>query len=334
MKGIYLSVHLFFLLSDSDEVFYLINTSKSLVAMTFPKRISIGSWKQPLKPETPKVITFDAYNTLYATTLPVMEQYSIVARKYNINIDPEQLKERFPAVFKALKKEHPSYGKYTNITAIEWWSLLIRNVFHPAEASNEMIDEILSRFEGEQAYKVYPDVLVFLKEVKLKHPHVVLGIISNTDPIVDILLKNLGLHDFFEDHIYLSYNLGVKKPSKEIFDRAIEDICSKVPGLLESSSLKDLKRRCWHCGDEATNDLHGAEQAGWNGVLIDRHNKYGYLSKSFEEVERSADLLSIDKIDSNCDASYKLSLKQTDTLFLKERACVVSNFETLKAMLL
>lgn len=310
------------------------NFNPNLPSMKFPKRVSIGGWLQPLKPELPKVITFDAYNTLYATTLPVMEQYSLVAKKYNINTDPKQLTENFPAVFKALRGEHPNYGKSTNITAVEWWSLLIKNVFSPAKVSKEMIDEILSRFEGEEAYKVYPDVLDFLREIKSKHPDIVLGIISNTDPIVDILLKNLGLHDFFDKHIYLSYDLGVKKPSREIFDYAIDDICSKVPDVLEGLTLEGLKARCWHCGDEANNDLHGAEKAGWNGVLIDRNNKYGYLSQSVEDIERSAHLLSIDKIDSNCEASYRSSLSQTDAVLLKERAYIVSNFETLKRMLL
>lgn len=301
--------------------------------MTFPKRVSIASWKQSLKPDKPKVITFDAYNTLYATTLPVMEQYSLVAKKYSINVDPDQLTQRFPAVFKALKDQHPEYGKYTNISAIQWWSLLIKNVFHPEKASKDMIDEILTRFEGQEAYMVYPDVLKFLLDVRLKYPDVILGIISNTDPIVDTLLKNLGLHDFFDGHIYLSYDIGSKKPSKQIFDYAVRDICSKHPELLEKVTLEELKAHCWHCGDEATNDLHGAVDAGWNGVLIDRTNKYGYLSNSFQNVSRSADVLSIDKIDSNCDASYKISLEQTDAVLTGKRAYVVSNFKTVETML-
>lgn len=296
----------------------------------------ISGWKRTLKSdrERPKVITFDAYNTLYATSLPVMEQYCLVAKKHEIVADPAQLTKNFPRVFKKLKERHPNYGKFTNITAVEWWSQLITDVFKPLEVTKDVIDEILSRFEGEQAYEVYPDVLHFIEEAKTKHPDVILGIVSNTDPLVYTLLKNLGLLDYFNGNIFLSYNLDVKKPSKEIFDYVLKDLTERYPMLARNLGIEQLRSQCWHIGDEAMNDMYGAEGAGWNGVLIDRSNKYGHLSNSFEEIERSADILSVDKIDTNSSLSYKVSLKQTDAVLLSERTAVVSNFKTLEAMLL
>ncbi|QLL30518.1 hypothetical protein HG536_0A03360 [Torulaspora globosa] len=302
--------------------------------MAFPRRIPIGGWKHALKPESPTVITFDAYNTLYATTLPVMQQYCLVAKKYNVIADPMQLTMKFPKVFKELRDRHPNYGKFTGITAVEWWSKLITNVFQPLEISKEMVEEILVRFEGYQAYQVYPDVLDFIKEAKSKHPDVILGIISNTDPVVYTLLQNLGLYEYFKPHIFLSYDLDLKKPSKEIFEYALEDMAKRYPRLLENNDLGTLRSRCWHIGDEAINDMRGAENAGWNGVLIDRNNKYGHLSRSFEHKDRSSDLLSVDKIDTTSSISYEESLRQMDTVLLGERAFVVSNFKTLQDFLL
>lgn len=293
----------------------------------------INGWKHALKPETPKVITFDAYNTLYATTLPVMQQYCLVAKEHHVIADPMQLTQMFPKVFKALKDRHPNYGKFTNITAVEWWSQLITDIFQPQKVPKEMIEEILSRFEGEQAYKVYPDVLNFIREAKSKHPDVVLGIISNTDPLVYTLLQNLGLLDYFKEHIFLSYDLDLKKPSKEIFDYALKVLMERYPRLAEDD-LETLKSRCWHIGDESLNDMRGAENAGWNGVLIDRNNKYGHMSSAFEHKERGSDLLSVDKIDTNSSVSYEVSLQQMDAVLLDERAAVVSNFKTLEVMLL
>lgn len=316
-----------------------ITASKTLLnykssTMTFPRRVPIGWWKHALKPESPKVITFDAYNTLYAATLPIMEQYCLVAKKYNIIADPIQLTMKFPEVFKELKDRHPNYGKFTGITAVEWWSKLITNIFQPLEMSKEAVEEILVRFEGGQAYGVYPDVLEFLKEAKSKHPDVVLGIISNTDPIVYTLLQNLGLYEYFKPHIFLSYDLDLKKPSKEIFEYALENMAKTYPTLVEDNDLETLRSRCWHIGDEAVNDMHGAEKAGWNGVLVDRNNKYGYLSGSSEHKDRSSDLLSVDKIDTITSMSYEMSLRQMDTVLLDERAFVVSNFKTLQDILL
>ncbi|QLQ78083.1 hypothetical protein HG537_0A03300 [Torulaspora globosa] len=302
--------------------------------MTFPRRVPIGHWKHALKPESPKVITFDAYNTLYATTLPVMQQYCLVAKKYNVIADPMQLTMNFPKVFKELKDRHPNYGKFTGITAVEWWSKLIRDIFQPLEVSKKMVEEILMRFEGDQAYNVYPDVLDFLEEAKSKHPDVILGIISNTDPIVYTLLQNLGLYEYFEPNIFLSYDLDLKKPSKEIFQYALESIAKRYPTLVDNNDLDTLRSRCWHIGDEAINDMRGAENAGWNGVLIDRNNKYGHLSGSLKYKDRSSDLLSVDKIDTTFNMSYEMSLRQMDTVLLDERAIVVSNFKTLQYMLL
>lgn len=301
--------------------------------MTFPKRIPITGWKYPIKPEVPKIITFDAYNTLYSTTLPVMEQYCLVAKKYGVKADPKQLTHEFPLIFKALRKEHPNYGKDTNISPTQWWTKLITSMFKPSKSPNAMIEEILARFEGFEAYMVYPDLLELLKEIKMKYPDVVLGIISNTDPLVYTLLKNIGLYEYFENNIYLSYNLDLKKPSAEIFQYAIEDMTTKHPRLLDDMTLQELKGSCWHIGDESINDMHAAENAGWNGVLMDRTNKYGYMSESFEKLERDGDLLSVDKIDNNSKESWEISVKQRDAIQLSERTFVVSNFEVLRAIL-
>ncbi|GAV46791.1 hypothetical protein ZYGR_0A03870 [Zygosaccharomyces rouxii] len=299
--------------------------------MTWPKRIPIISWTSKLKPPVPKVITFDAYNTLYSTTLPVMEQYGLVGKKYGIEADPQQLTQNFVTVFKELKSQHPNYGKTTRISANDWWCLLIQGVFQPLSPPREMVDEILTRFEGSGAYEVLPDVKSFLQKVKSQYPDVIMGIVSNTDPVMYTLLKNIGLYEYFQGHIYLSYDLEVKKPGKEIFERALEDIVNKNPEL---KRISNLASRCWHIGDEEVNDMLAASNVGWNGILLDRVNKYGYLSESFDKVQRTEHHLSIDKIDGNSEEVYRQSISQTDIVQASERTFIASNFESLKRMLL
>lgn len=309
-------------------------THVTIIKLTmFPKRLSLGNWNASNKPEIPKILTFDAYNTLYATTLPVMEQYCLVGKKYGIEADPKQLTQNFPVVFKALKEEHPNYGKYTNINAKQWWSYLIVNMFKSYKVPNEMIDEILERFEGPNAYIVYPDLLELLNYIKAKHPNVVLGIISNTDPLVYTLIKNIGLFDYFKTHLYLSYDLDIKKPSKEIFQYVFDDIINKHPRMLECSTEAELKKRCWHVGDEAENDMLGAVMAGWNGILIDRSNKYGYFSGLSSKKKRTDNSISVDKIDHNFEESWSESMKQTDSIQLSENTFVISNYNVLKSIM-
>lgn len=195
-----------------------------------------------------------------------------------------------------------------------------------------MITEILKTFEGFGAYTVYPDLLEFLKNMRAAFPGTIFGVVSNTDPIMHTLIKNIGLAPYFGTHVYLSYDLEVSKPDPKIFEHALSDIVTKNPELLENMSYEELKKRCWHIGDERLNDMSGASNAGWNGVLIDRMNKYKLLGKLSEENEREEYELYKDKIDNNSQESWKLSLFQTDAMQIDKRQFVISNFNTLSKM--
>lgn len=103
-----------------------------------------------------------------------------------------------------------------------------------------------------------------------KGPGFKLGVISNFDSRLDVLLRNMKLHQYF-DFVLSSYQAGCEKPDKEIFERAIK-----------LSELKDLKpSECLHIGDTPVTDYFGARNAGWYSLLIhDNHpeklrRKYG-----------------------------------------------------------
>ena len=70
--------------------------------MTFPKKISISDSTKKIKPLLPpKLITFDAYNTLYGSTIPVVEQCTNVNAKYSIFEVSNALVKRFPKCLKS-----------------------------------------------------------------------------------------------------------------------------------------------------------------------------------------------------------------------------------------
>ncbi|SCU87128.1 LADA_0E02168g1_1 [Lachancea dasiensis] len=302
--------------------------------MKYPRRLTLEQWdrfSRTTKP--PKLITFDAYNTLYSTTLPVMDQYSRIGQKYGLEVSAEELASRFPKVFKDLRQQHPNYGKRTGITAREWWRLLISAVFAPIETPQAMIAEILRVFDGFGAYTVYPDLLELLEHIKEEHPDTILGVASNTDPIMYTLLKNIGLQTYFGNHIYLSYDLELSKPDPKFFDAILQDVVHKNPEILANSNLEDLKASCWHIGDEESNDLTGASAVGWNSVLIDRVDKYKHLSGTADGVTRQVSELYADKIDNHAAKSWETSLRQTDVVQLADREYVVANFNVLKKLL-
>lgn len=91
-----------------------------------------------------------------------------------------------------------------------------------------------------------------------KHePHFKLGVISNFDSRLDVLLRNMKLQQYF-DFVLGSYQAGFIKPDKEIFKLA-----------MKQSELKDLKpEECLHIGDTPVTDYFGPRQAGWYSLLI------------------------------------------------------------------
>lgn len=97
-----------------------------------------------------------------------------------------------------------------------------------------------------------------------------IGIISNFDQRLDVLVKNMKLDEFI-DFSLNSYDVGYEKPDKRIFDKAIE-----------AAQLPNLKPfECLHIGDTASGDYIGAREAGWSAALIhsinseDLYEKYG-----------------------------------------------------------
>ncbi|SCU92557.1 LAFA_0F11386g1_1 [Lachancea sp. 'fantastica'] len=302
--------------------------------MRYPKRFTLEQWDSLANPlKKPKLITFDAYNTLYSTTLPVMVQYAKVGHRFGIKTSAEELTSRFPKIFKNLRDTHPNYGKHTGLTPTQWWELLISSVFAPVDVPKKMISEILRLFEGRDAYTVYPDLLELLKILRERYPETVLAVVSNTDPIMYKLIKNLGLKSYFDSHVYLSYDLEVSKPDRRFFDAVLQDVVGRYPALASEHGMEELKSFCWHIGDEEANDLRAAQAAGWNAVLLDRTNKYGHFSETGTAKDRQLHQLFADKIDNDAYKSWEASLQQPDILQLSQREFVVANYATFGELL-
>lgn len=304
--------------------------------MTFPKKGSIRESTLTIKPLLPpKLITFDAYNTLYCSTIPVLEQYANVATKYGILEDPDNLIQRFPKCFKELTKRHPNYGKYTNITGDEWWSILIKDLFQPYDVPQDMISEIVARFKTKEAYSAYPDIIEFIKSIKLKYPDVILGIISNTDPAVYDLLKNLNLFQYFTPYTYFSYDLDMSKPDSKLFDYVVNDVLKRNPKINgDLSDKQSFLKHCWHIGDEIGKDMLAAENAGWNGILVDRLDKNGYLGNYSSRTSMTEHELLLDKVDQHAENIWELCREKDVFVQLNERTFVVPNIRVVKHIFL
>jgi hypothetical protein len=120
----------------------------------------------------------------------------------------------------------------------------------------------------------------------------VIGVITNSDDRVPDVLSSLGLRvnglrynsdtkmmveeseqqegegakDI--DFCIMSYDVGVEKPGREIFDAAISTLSSMLDSEGNSHEENDWEKV--YVGDEVGKDAKGAVLAGWDAVLLDR----------------------------------------------------------------
>ncbi|KAG9593975.1 hypothetical protein KCU77_g6268, partial [Aureobasidium melanogenum] len=243
------------------------------------------------------LLCVDAFGTLFRPRSPIAEQYGNVARGMGVKISDEE-------VAKSFKSAYPNYGKKTDMGARQWWTEVINKTFtphHQGPLPTNLTPTLINRFWCKDGYTLFPDVSYLQK---LSHSpqrqrnassRLVIGVITNSDDRVPDVLTSLGLkvnplrynptlkdstqearqaeeaqnHQHPDiDFCVMSYDVGVEKPSSEIFDAAVDTLSS-----LLSSESKEYKKEDWglvYVGDEVGKDAKGAVMAGWNAVLLDR----------------------------------------------------------------
>lgn len=133
---------------------------------------------------------------------------------------------------------------------------------------------------------------------------IIVGVLTNTDDRVPSVLSSFGLNvsplrygtevsrsalvnrDYDIDFHCMSYDVGVEKPDKLIFEAA-ELMLTQIISAQDGKSLADARAdvRTWrkvYVGDEYDKDVVGAKDAGWDPVLFDPE-------KEFSEIPRLGD---------------------------------------------
>ncbi|KAL4751633.1 hypothetical protein BDW72DRAFT_91070 [Aspergillus terricola var. indicus] len=165
------------------------------------------------------LLTLDAFNTLFHPRLPIPTQYAHSASAFNIAVSPSALQSAFGASYKALSASHPNYGRELALRGEyagprQWWEDVIRGCFERALAPNptansargnrvpdELIRDLLERFASARGYRLYDDVVPFLKGVRAQRMKtsqgrgrkVVVGVVSNSDDRISSVIESLGV---------------------------------------------------------------------------------------------------------------------------------------------
>lgn len=165
---------------------------------------------------------------------------------------------------------------------------------HPGPLPCSLTPNLINRFWSKEGYTAFPDVLSYLRNLSSQpsrlpsaSPRSVVGVITNSDNRVPDVLSSLGLRvnhlrhgskiekeamqeqpQTDIDFCIMSYDVGCEKPSSEIFDAA-----TSMLGSILAAEGTEFKKQDWdllYVGDEVKKDAHGAIQAGWDAVIVDR----------------------------------------------------------------
>jgi putative hydrolase of the HAD superfamily len=196
-----------------------------------------------------KALTFDVGGTLIAPWPSVGDIYAEAAAAYGYaGLAPKLLNQRFVQEWRAIKDFEHSRGQWVDLVDAVFHGLIER------PPSRTFFAQLYERFAEPTSWRIFEDVLPTLNTLRTRGFG--LGIISNWDERLRPLLHRLNLLDYFES-IVISCEVGASKPSRNIFDRAANQLAVPPAAVL-------------HVGDSLKQDVQGAQAAGFASVWLDR----------------------------------------------------------------
>ncbi|MBD3420215.1 MAG: HAD-IA family hydrolase [Chitinivibrionales bacterium] len=200
-----------------------------------------------------KAVFFDVGGTLLTPHPSVGALYAHHAARFGMHIDPQQTQQAFKQAFARSKPHRLDCEKEEKA----WWIAIVKDTIHqltPLRQFDAFFESVWNAFAQADAWRMFDDVIPALRAGKARGLHI--GIVSNWDSRLPVLLRNLKL-DHYIDSLSVSAQLGAAKPDGHIFKHALHQA-----GCLPREAL--------HIGDLIKEDYYGAQQAGIVPVLIKR----------------------------------------------------------------
>ncbi len=215
-----------------------------------------------MKRPKPKVIFLDAVGTLFDVRGSVGEVYSQIANKHGVDVPGHVLERSFRESFKAAPPPIFPGVERSRLPAqeFEWWRAIVSQTFESAEALHQFVDfplffaDLYSYFATAHPWVMHPDVRPSLDH--WQRQGIQLGIISNFDSRLHLVLKALGLESYFSS-ITISSEISAAKPEPEIFAAALEKHGCQP-------------EEAWHIGDSYDEDYYGAKAQGIHAIWLQR----------------------------------------------------------------
>ena len=205
-----------------------------------------------------KLILFDAAGTLCYLTESVGYHYGLIGSRIGLELDAAALDRAFVRAWKEMPprlttgqpREHDDKG---------WWRELVDRVLEEVAPATDELDRdnffeiAYEHFAEAGVWALYPEVLEVLEQLQGRFR---LGVISNFDGRLRMILEQLGISKYFSE-VVISSEVGADKPDPLIFQRALE-----LANVLPNESL--------HVGDDPVKDWQGAAESGLHVFKLQR----------------------------------------------------------------
>jgi len=198
----------------------------------------------------PRAIFFDAAGTLFHLPRGVGHHYCIAARHVGLQLDEQAVNRAFASAWGAMPPRETTREPREDDDK-GWWRELVERVLNEVAPATQDLDRdaffeaAYSHFAEAGVWELFPEVLKVLEQLQ---PRFQLGIISNFDGRLRMILEHLGISKFFRV-VAISSEVGADKPDPFIFEQAVQ--------LADVAPAEAL-----HVGDDPLKDWAGAAEAG------------------------------------------------------------------------
>ena len=203
-------------------------------------------------------IFFDAAGTLIHLPKSVGSHYAYVGERIGLTLDAATLDAAFAASWKQMPAR-PAIDGPREDDDKGWWGTLVNRVLDRVSPSlgdldrDAFFEAVYGHFAEPGVWDLYPEVTEVFEALRGRFQ---LGVVSNFDGRLRMILEHLGVSKFFA-HVFLSSELGADKPDPQIFRRAL-----RLSGVRPNETL--------HVGDDPERDWSGATAAGLSIFRVER----------------------------------------------------------------
>ncbi|MEO8499141.1 MAG: HAD-IA family hydrolase [Planctomycetota bacterium] len=197
-----------------------------------------------------RAVVFDAVGTLIYPNPPAAVVYQQLGLMQGSGLSEGEIASNF----KSAIRQYPYQPRTNEHIERARWRRIVADVFTDLDDTESLFGQLWDHFARSSSWAVFDDVADALRE--LHTFGLVTAIGSNFDDRLSAIVPELAPLDQTQA-TFVSSQLGFTKPAIEFF-RAIE------------AELQLHPHELLMVGDDARNDIAGAAQAGWHGLLLDR----------------------------------------------------------------